>query len=65
MRPSGGVAWTAVSGGDVFVLKADAGQREARDLDAAEGRIQPGSLRLRGNRITWKRGNATRSATLR
>lgn len=64
MLPSGGVAWTASSGGDHWVVKADAGGKP-RVLDEAQGRIRLGSLRLSGNRITWKRGNSTRSAPLR
>ena len=61
---SGGVAWTASDGGEHFVFKADAGGEE-RELDSAYGRIRLGSLRLSGGRVTWKRGDATRSATLR
>jgi hypothetical protein len=62
--PSGGVAWTASTGPDSLVVKADAG-REPRVLDEAEGRIHLASLRLHGHRLTWKNRDRTRSATLR
>jgi hypothetical protein len=63
MLPSGGAAWTATVGPDCFVVKADAGHAP-RILDEAEGRIHAGSLQLSGNRLTWKHGSKTRSATL-
>jgi hypothetical protein len=63
MLPSGGVAWSAIAEPDHFVVKADAGH-EPQILDEAEGRIRTGSLRLRGDRLTWMHGSRTRSATL-
>jgi hypothetical protein len=62
---NGAVAWTAESGGDRVVMKADAGAKRAQVLDATYGRIGLKSLRLRGNRLTWTHSGKTRSATLR
>jgi hypothetical protein len=62
------VAWIArahsiirPSSGGVEVHADDRGGK--RLLDSGAG-IDPGSLRLRGSRITWKHGGATRSARL-
>jgi len=46
------------------VFKVDSGTKRRRLLSSGSD-IDPGSLRLRGSRLTWRQGGRTRSATLR
>jgi hypothetical protein len=68
LRRDRGVAWIANAHSIIRPSSADieghADDRGgARLLDSGAG-IDPGSLRLRGSRLTWKHGGATRSARL-
>ncbi len=68
LKPDGAVAWiglvSSVVGNRhaIEVHEADR-NRPAVMLDSGAA-IVPGSLRLRGSRLTWKHGAATRAATL-
>ena len=79
-NPGGGVAWISCPqaprvdgtrgptclrpGHPDHVFKVDSGTKRRRLL-ASGSDIDPGSLRLRGSRLTWRQGGRTRSATLR
>ena len=79
-NPGGGVAWISCPqaprvdgtrgptclrpGHPDHVFKVDSGTKRRRLLSSGSD-IDPGSLRLRGSRLTWRQGGRTRSATLR
>ena len=81
VTPNGSVAWIGCTapGGPSFgrvercrrgdharkwVFELRAGHEERRQLDTGRS-IDPASLRLSGDRLTWRHGKARRHSTLR
>lgn len=69
LKRDGSIAWTAsarsVISEHVSELEVNRDDARGRALLDSGPRIATGSLRLRGSRLTWRDGSATRSATLR
>jgi len=69
-KPGGAVAWIALAesilthSSSIEVLAAGSSGTGSRVLDRGRG-INPGSLALRGSRLTWSDHGRTRSASLR
>jgi hypothetical protein len=68
VRADGDVAWIAVGSSIVThrrVIEVHEQDRTGDHLLDTGAGVRPGSLRLRGDKLTWRHGHALRSATLR